>query len=141
MLAIALGVILAGCAPEPGSAPPTPAPARSTEGASPAVGSAEARLEEFSAAMRGVWEQSRSVAGRDYIDALVAAGFDRDAMELTFDETSVGIPADSIQFSVRIGEACLVGQVGPSVPQPAARVMPGLPAGTCLIGETRPIDW
>jgi len=91
--------------------------------------------------MNDVWNGSKSARGRDYIDALVSAGFPKDAMQVTRDETSVGDPADSIQFSVRVGEECLVGQVGPSVPRPTALVMPGLPEGECLVGQTRPIDW
>ncbi|CAL4859842.1 hypothetical protein MMM2322_01510 [Microbacterium sp. MM2322] len=91
--------------------------------------------------MDAVWKDSASVKGRDYIDALVAAGFEKDAMQVTKDKTSVDDPADSIQFSVRIGTECLVGQVGPSVPAPTALVMPGLAEGECLVGQTRPINW
>ncbi len=91
--------------------------------------------------MNGVWNGSKSVKGRDYIDALVSAGFPKDAMQVTQDETSVDDPADSIQFSVRVGDECLVGQVGPSVSRPTAIVMPGLPEGECLVGQTRRIDW
>ena len=46
-----------------------------------------------------------SVAGRAYIDALVAAGFDKAAMQVTPDQTTVGNPAESIQFSVRWGRS------------------------------------
>lgn len=91
--------------------------------------------------MDAVWDESESVRGRDYVDALVAAGFSKSDMQVTFDETSVDLPADSIQFSVRVDEACLVGQVGPSVPEPTAQIMPVLSEGECLLGETRSIDW
>ncbi|OYC96189.1 hypothetical protein CI089_10920 [Microbacterium sp. Yaish 1] len=82
-----------------------------------------------------------SVAGRAYIDALVAAGFDKSAMQVTADRTSVDDPVDSLQFSVLWAGECLVGQVGPSTPAPTAMVLPELPSGGCLIGQTRPIDW
>ncbi|RAZ35152.1 hypothetical protein DO944_03420 [Microbacterium sp. SMR1] len=82
-----------------------------------------------------------SVAGRAYIDALVAAGFDKSTMQVTADRTSVDDPVDSLQFSVLWAGECLVGQVGPSTPAPTATVLPELPSGGCLIGRTRPIDW
>ncbi|WP_437440988.1 DUF6993 domain-containing protein [Rathayibacter oskolensis] len=34
-------------------------------------------------------------------------------MQLTADETSVGLEADSVQVSVRMSDACLIGQYGP----------------------------
>ncbi|MFI8631884.1 DUF6993 domain-containing protein [Microbacterium sp. NPDC077663] len=149
VLAPAVAVSLAACAPESAprpsesavatpSASPSPTP---TGTPGPPEGSAEALLPDFTSAMERVWSASKSVKGRDYIDALIDAGFAKDAMQVTFDETSVNLPADSIQFSVRVGEECLVGQVGPSVPGPTGRVMPGLPEGECLVGETRSIDW
>ena len=89
-----------------------------------------------------MWKRSKSDQGRDSIDALVAAGFAKKAMQVTQDETSVGNPADSIQFSVRWGDDfCLVGQVGPSTGQAVTTVMPQLAEGRCLVGMTRPIDW
>ncbi|AZS43907.1 hypothetical protein E1I21_08225 [Microbacterium oleivorans] len=91
--------------------------------------------------MEAVWKDSTSVKGRDYVDALVAAGFAKEEMQVTDDTTSIGDPADSVQFSVRVGAECLVGQVGPSVPTPTSLVMPGLAEGKCLVGKTRSIDW
>ncbi len=89
-----------------------------------------------------MWSSDQKVAGRAYIDALVAAGFDRSAMQVTQDVSTVGNPAESIQFSVRWGDdECLVGQVGPSTGQPVTVVLPQLAEGRCLVGETRAIDW
>lgn len=151
VLAPAVAVSVAACAPESAPQPSEPAVASPSAPSSasptptgtpgPPEGSAEALLPDFTSVMDGVWSATSSVKGRDYIDALVDAGFPKDAMQVTFDETSVNLPADSIQFSVRVGEECLVGQVGPSVPGPTARVMPGLADGECLMGETRSIDW
>ncbi|WP_363458859.1 DUF6993 domain-containing protein [Microbacterium sp. LMI1x-1-1.1] len=143
-------VTLAACAPGSSPAPSEPAtssaaapsPAGSaTPTATAAADSAEARLPDFTSVMDAVWRDSASVKGRVYVDALVAAGFPKKAMQVTEDETSIGNPADSIQFSVRIGDECLVGQVGPSVAKPTALVMPGLADGACLLGQTRSIDW
>ncbi len=76
------------------------------------------------------------------MDALVGAGFDRAAMQVTQDATTVGNPVESLQFSVRWGETeCLVGQVGPSTGEPVTAVMPQLAEGRCLVGTTRAIDW
>ncbi len=152
----AVGCTPGGATPDPAvssasgesAAPATAAPTDSPEPTSTATpdsdadtSAAEAELPAFTEVMDAVWADSRSVAGRDYIDALVDAGFEKDAMEVTRDRTTVDNPADSIQFSVRVGDGCLVGQVGPSVDGPVARVLPEVPGGTCLIGETRPIDW
>ncbi len=89
-----------------------------------------------------VWNSPDAASGRAYIDALVAAGFDKSAMQVTEDTTTIGDPAESIQFSVlwHDGE-CLVGQVGPATGAPVVAVLPAVGDGRCLIGDTRPIDW
>ena len=105
-------------------------------------GTAEENLPLFSAVTAQVWASDQRAAGRAYIDALTAAGFDREAMQVTQDVSTVGNPAESLQFSVRWGETeCLVGQVGPSTGEPVTAVLPQLAEGRCLIGSTRPIDW
>ncbi len=139
--------VLAGCAPEP-AATPTPTvttTADPTPSAAPALvpdGSAEDNLPVFTAVAERVWGTEQRGEGRAYVDGLVAAGFDRDAMQLTPDQSTVGNPAESIQFSVRWGEEeCLIGQVGPSTGAVVTTVMPQLAGGRCLVGATRPIDW
>ena len=88
-----------------------------------------------------VWAGPDNVSGRAYIDALVAGGFDKSAMQVTKDQSTVGNPAESIQFSVLWAGECLVGQVGPATGSPVAIVLPPVGADECLIGDTRPIDW
>jgi len=96
----------------------------------------------FTAITDEVWASEERASGRAYIDALIAAGFDRTAMQVTQDLTTVGNPVESLQFSVRWGEdECLIGQVGPSTGQVVTAVMPQLAEGRCLVGTTRPIDW
>jgi hypothetical protein len=150
---VALGALLsAGCAPLPdgvptvtspaSSQPVTPTPTSTPTG--PALvpdGTAQDNLPVFTEVMQTVAATADKAKGRAYIDALVIAGFDKSAMEVTNDRTTVDDPADSIQFSVKWGEECLVGQVGPSTTVPTAVVLPVLPGGQCLIGQTRPIDW
>lgn len=104
-------------------------------------GTAVDNLPVFTAVTDSVWDSADRGSGRAYIDALVAAGFDKTAMQVTNDTSTVGNPAESIQFSVRWGEECLVGQVGPATGEPVTVVVPVLAEGTCLVGETRPIDW
>lgn len=104
-------------------------------------GSAADNLPLFREVMNAVAATDARAQGRAYVDALVAAGFPKAAMELTNDQTTVGNPADSIQFSVKWAGECLVGQVGPSTPAPTALVLPLVPGDTCLVGQTRPIDW
>ena len=82
-----------------------------------------------------------AAGGRDFIDELVAAGFDRAAMQVTSDTTTIGDPADSIQFAVRFQDECLVGQYGPKSEGYHGAVRPLLGTGGCLVGRTRPIDW
>nr|WP_241965187.1 hypothetical protein [Microbacterium telephonicum] len=150
----ALGVVLAataalagctGAAPvEPSTAPPIPTASPSPTPTGPVLlpdGSAEDNLPLFTEIMNQVWATDARVQGRAYVDALVAAGFPKADMEVTNDQTSVGNPADAVQFSVAWAGECLVGQVGPSTPAPTAVVMPALPEGDCLIGVTRTIDW
>lgn len=139
-------LVLAGCVAEPEPVPTTPSgsatvtpSATATPGLDP-DGSAADALPYFTDVVMTVWDQDQSVHGEDYIDALTDAGFDRDAMEVTADRTSVDDPADSISFSVIWDDECLVGQVGPSLSAPAAVVLPLLPTGRCLVGDTRAID-
>lgn len=157
-LTLAAILALAGCtgeqpAPVPsgtGDAASSAAPA-STDAATPSAtatpaalvpgGSASENLPFFAQVVSTVWSSPDQVAGRAYIDALTAAGFDKGAMQVTPDESTIGNAAESIEFSVRIGDDCLVGQVGPSIGDPVTAVLPGLSSGGCLIGQTRSIDW
>jgi len=104
-------------------------------------GTAAENLPLFAAVTDAVWASEQRGAGQAYVDALVGAGFDKAAMQVTPDQSTVGNPAESLQFSVLWGEECLVGQVGPAIGDPVVVVVPVLDEGTCLVGQTRPIDW
>lgn len=144
-----LAVLLVSCTPGPH---PTPAPSGSVTAPTESpdaepptfkpAGTAEDNLPIFAAVTAQVWGSEQRGSGRAYIDALVAAGFDRSMMQVTQDQTTVGNAVESLQFSVRWGEEkCLIGQVGPSTGEPVTAVMDQLAEGRCLIGATRPIDW
>ncbi|WP_314094419.1 DUF6993 domain-containing protein [Microbacterium foliorum] len=144
-----LMLVLASCgptpSPDPVRSPAVESPGATEEPAGPSYvpdGTADDNLPLFSAIVAQVWASDQRASGRAYIDALIGAGFDRSAMQVTQDSTTVGNPAESLQFSVRWGEEeCLVGQVGPSTGDPVTVVLPQLAEGRCLIGTTRAIDW
>ena len=144
-----MGISLVACAPmtpvPPADGTPTPTPSESSAPTAPVLipdGTAEDNLPLFTAVAESVWATESRGTGRAYIDGLIAAGFDRDGMQVTQDATTVGNPVESLQFSVRWGEEeCLIGQVGPSTAQVVTAVMPQLAEGRCLVGSTRPIDW
>jgi len=148
---MAAALTLAGCTaeqPTPVETPtqtldaaPTAEPAVPAEPALQPSGTATDNLPYFAQTVAAVWAGEDRASGRAYVDALTAAGFDRAAMQVTEDYSTVGNPAESQQFSVRWGEECLVGQVGPATGDPVTTVLPGLPSGGCLMGQTRPIDW
>jgi hypothetical protein len=145
---------VAGCtAPAPG---PTPGPASQTASAAPSASespapvapptlrperSADENLAYFDSVNLGVVAANSAAGGRDFIDALVAAGFDRSQMEVTADRTTVHLEADSVQFAVLFQGECLVGQYGPASGGYHSAVRPALGTGGCLVGQTRPIDW
>jgi len=141
---LAVGIALVGCT----SAPPpqkTPKPEpTATETAPPVLvpdGTADDNKPFFDLVNQQTLAANPSADGRAFIDGLVTAGFDKAAMEVTKDTTTLGQPADSIVFSVRWGEECLIGQNGGSVGGYHSTVQDVLGTGKCLVGETRPIDW
>jgi hypothetical protein len=145
-LTLTLAISMAGCGlptelePEPTA---TPRPSASTSAPPRTVqfepdGSAEDNREYFDAVNQATIAAG-TVDGRSFVDALVAAGFDKSKMELTPDKTAIGLDADNIQFTVLVGDKCLVGQYGNIGYH--STVLPVLATGKCLIGKTRTIDW
>lgn len=103
--------------------------------------SASENLDYFDYLSRGVLRADKAAGGRAFVDALIAGGFDKKEMEVTFDRTQADLAADSIQFSVRINGDCLIGQNGPATDGYHSMVADVLGTGTCLVGGTRQIDW
>ncbi|KQM83266.1 hypothetical protein [Agromyces sp. Leaf222] len=140
--------VLTGCtgSPSPSPSPSTARPVPTGEATTAPVGlhpdlPAAENLPFFDQVNQQVVAANAAAGGRDFIDALTAAGFDRAAMQVTSDQTTLGEPADSVQFSVLFNDECLVGQYGPKSGGYHGAVKPGLGTGGCLIGQTRPIDW
>ncbi|MBW8872796.1 MAG: hypothetical protein JF618_11790, partial [Leifsonia sp.] len=104
-------------------------------------GTAQENLPFFDKVNQATLAANPNAQGRDFIDALVAAGFTKADMQVTVDTTTIGLKANSIQFSVRMGDTCLIGQNGADAGGYSSLVAPALSTGACLIGDTRPIDW
>ena len=143
VLIAALALALAGCAEEPPLPMPLPSTSPSASASAPAApdNSAAGQKQRFDETNAATLEAAGGAnpGGRAFIDGLVAAGFDKAAMQVTPDKTAINLDADNVQFSVLIGEDCLVGQFGNVGYQSA--VLPALSTGACLVGNTRPIDW
>lgn len=138
---------LAGCAevPEPGQRPskeenfqePVEQPKFFADG------TAADNLPYFHESLRLFGLGESPVQGAPVVDHLVAAGFDKAAMQVSFDESKTELVADNIFVSVLLGSDCLIGQVIVADRSFVTEVVPavGPEKNVCLIGTTRPIDW
>lgn len=120
----------------------TPTPSASATPAPPTFdrsGTAAANLPYFDFINEKVIASTPSPVGMDFINALVAAGFDKADMQVTADKTTVGLTPGSIQFSVKFKGECLIGQNGAGSDGYHSEVAPVLSTGRCLIGNTVPI--
>jgi hypothetical protein len=149
--ALALAVALSACS---SPSPTTPTPTASTPVDSPTPtatvpagpvlvpnGTASQNLPFFNTVNQATIAAKPGAQGRDFIDALVAAGFPKSDMQVTADTTTIGLKANSIQFSVQLGATCLIGQYGADAGGYQSTTSATLATGGCLIGQTRPIDW
>jgi len=142
------GGALAGCSPSGGTAPaptttvttPSPQPT-ATAGAGTTMDDAHSAKALFDRTNEAVIAAHSKPGGRDFVDALTAAGFDKAAMQVTPDRTSLGYKVGSVQFSVLIGGECLIGQYGAGGVGYHSLIAPALSTGGCLVGRTRAIDW
>ncbi|MCS5733085.1 DUF6993 domain-containing protein [Herbiconiux daphne] len=148
---LALSLLLIACTAEPAA---TPSPTASTTPvASPTAtttptavagqlnpdGTATDNQPFFDSVNQALIASNPAAGGVDFTSNLRTNGFDIAAMQVTPDITTVGVAADSIQFSVRWKDECLIGQYGQG--QYKSVVTHVLGTGSCLIGQTRPIDW
>ena len=146
--AVFAALALAGCVQGPPTPIPTATPTPSasptsvTNDANPVLRpgeSAAANQQFFDATNQALQATAGKSDGRTIVDNLVNAGFVKADMEVTYDATALGIAADSIIVSVRIGDECLIGQFAPSYYR--GDLLPLLGTGKCLVGLQRPIDW
>lgn len=104
-------------------------------------GNAQQNLPFFNAVNEETVAKNPNASGRDFINGLVAAGFDKSDMQVTADITTVGLTPGSVQFSIKMGNSCLIGQNGNGSDGYHGEAVAALATGTCLIGETVPITW
>lgn len=146
MLGISV-TLVSGCAIIEGPTPSTPERQAPVVPETPPAlvpdGSAADNLPFFSEVMRGYAAGDGPVQGAPLVDAVTAAGFDRAAMQVSFDQTQTGLAADNIFVSVRLGAECLMGQLVAEDRSFVVVVAPvlGPNQDICIIGNTRPIDW
>jgi hypothetical protein len=142
-------ILVSGCSALPAvpkstasaSVSPTPTPTPTAAPVYDPAGDAKANLAFFDHVSSGVLAANAEAGGADFVNALSAGGFDKTQMQVTPDRTAVDLAADSIQFSVRINDECLIGQNGPATQGYHSMVAPILATGMCLVGATRQIDW
>jgi ABC-type transport system substrate-binding protein len=152
VVVIVLSASLAGCvqatptssskptAAATSSAGPTPVPTETKAPTLSVNGSAADNKAFFDLVNTRLFTANGSANGRTIIDNLVAAGFIKKNMQVTPDLDAIGHAADSVLFSVKIGNSCLLGQHGGA--GYSSSVAPALTSGgACLIGKTRTIDW
>lgn len=138
---------LASCALVEG---PTPATPQRPEPPKPSVapefvpgGSAEDNLPFFREILTTYAAGEQPIEGQPIVDAIAASGFDKAAMQVSFDRSKTNLVADSIYVSVRFGTECLLGQLvteGREAVAETAKAV-GPEQNICLIGNTRTIDW
>jgi len=122
--------------PSPSPTPsPTPTPTPTLDPELDAAGN----LPYFDLVNTRTLAEKPTAKGQDFIDGLVAAGFDKADMQLTADRTSANLTANSIQFSVKINGSCLIGQNGKDSDGYHGMAAPLLETGKCLVGKTVPI--
>jgi ABC-type transport system substrate-binding protein len=150
LVPLAIVIALTACTPpapapasvpvETATVPPTSAaPVTAAAGALDPTGTASDNLAFFNAVNQALIASNPGAGGQDFTSNLRSQGFDISAMQVTPDITTVGVKADSIQFSVHWGSDCLIGQYGQGHYE--GIVAPALGNGACLIGQTRTIDW
>ena len=147
---VAVALALTGCvqsSPAPSPAKPTTsvvptASPSATPSAAPTLaadGTAQQNLAYFDLVNLKLFASNGGANGRTIIDNLVTAGFTKADMQVTPDKTSINGNVDSILFSVRFGEQCLIGQHGGG--GYSSTVQAALAGGTCIVGRTRAINW
>ncbi len=144
--AVAVTTVLSGCSLLEGPKPEVKRQEQQVPEKEPQFypgGSAAENEEYFVWIMQQFATSETPVAGQPLVDHLVAAGFNKADMTVSFDKTRINFEADSIFVAVRVGEECLLGQVAKADRTFVATRADALGAekNICIIGETRPIDW
>ncbi|KAM9862698.1 hypothetical protein ACI1US_01422 [Leucobacter sp. BZR 635] len=138
---------LSSCSLIEGPTPVTPERPQVEVPAEPAQfipgGSAEENLPFFTQLLSEYSAGDQPIQGQPIVDAVAAGGFDKAAMQVSFDHSQTNLVADSIYVAVRSDETCLIGQLVTEDREVATQAVAavGPDRNVCLIGNTRPIDW
>lgn len=153
VVAAAIAALVSACSttPAPSGAPaePTSTPPAASAPAAPSgdpapvasfdpAADADANRPAVEAALAPLASAGGIPAGRAVADALIAAGVPSDAVQVTADETAIGLPVDALLFSVLVGESCVLGQFDDG--GFTTTTAPVLATGSCLVGATASLD-
>ena len=148
-VAVVLLAALAGCAPDDRASLLEPEPTATVDGTpvpeptvAPSFEPALSAVENqpyFDQVMRTLLLKEGKTSGKKVVNTLVDAGFDKRAIEVTFDKTAIDLDADNLQFAVQVNGGCIIGQFGNV--KYSSTIAPVLGSGVCFIGKTRTIDW
>ncbi|MDX2026271.1 DUF6993 domain-containing protein [Microcella sp.] len=143
---VAMSLMLSGCVaptemPRPTTsssrtASPTPTPTVAPERVEGGTAGQNRPYVEY--VMARLISVSPQMTSLEIADTLVAAGFDRAALQVTDHATRVGSRADSILFSILIDGQCLLGQVADGAVTTSVGDVLG--TGKCLVGRTVSLD-
>lgn len=147
----AIGVSLFGlsaCTSNSGSSSSSTSQANATQTPEPAPtfvpgGTAADNEKFFNYVLRQAIRDGMEINGVNVVNTVVNAGFEKAALQVSYDSSRTGLAADNIFISVHIADQCLIGQVVTAEKTVTTDVQPaiGPDKSVCLIGETRPIDW
>jgi hypothetical protein len=144
---VIVAAALAGCVQSSPKAIPSVVPTPSASSTSSSIpvynpnGTAKQNLAYFDVVGHALLNNNPTAnsQGKTIVNWFVAHGFDKANMEVTPDKTSIGLAVWNIEFSVKMGASCLIGQAGNTGFQ--STVQPIVSTGKCLIGTTRIINW
>lgn len=83
---------------------------------------------------QGLVGEGMNAQTRGQAERLAAAGFDPGGIQWTDNSTAIGLISDSMFVAAQVGDECLIGQYGNTIPVLALSIVPVLPAGGCLLG-------
>ncbi len=101
-------------------------------------GTALANFDYFNFVNKRLLAVNPNPSSEAIVENLINSGFSKDSLEVTADHTAViRRAADSIEFSVRTSNGCLLGEFAAG--GYTSMVGPLVNGTSCLIGETEPI--
>lgn len=144
--AVLLSLALTSCALLEGPTPVTPERTPNVSANEPGAteeSPEDPQLVAFTEALQTFADGTAAVQGESLVNTLVDAGFDKSAMQVTFDMTKTNLVADSLYVSVRLDDQCLIGQMVSETRELVTEMAPavGPDQTVCIIGKTRSIDW